>query len=52
MKRQIRLMFHKLGFTVERLKRIRIAHLELGNLVPGAWRVLPKREVCKLEAAS
>lgn len=50
MKRQIRLMFRQLGFTVERLKRIRIAQLEIGNLVPGAWRVLSDREVRKLEA--
>jgi len=49
MKRQIRLMFRKLGFTVERLKRTRIAHLELGTLVPGAWKVLSEREVRKLE---
>jgi 23S rRNA pseudouridine2605 synthase len=48
MKRQIRLMFRQLGFTVERLKRTRIGHLELGNLVPGAWKVLPEREVRKL----
>ena len=48
MKRQIRLMFRQLGFTVERLKRIRIAQLELGTLVPGAWRVLPEREIRKL----
>ena len=52
MKRQIRLMFRKLGFTVERLKRIRIAQLELGNLVPGAWRVLSEREIRKLGAGS
>ena len=51
MKRQIRLMFRQLGFTVERLKRIRIAHLTLGTLVPGAWRVLSEREAGKLEAA-
>ena len=52
MKRQIRLMFRQLGFTVERLKRIRIAHLTLGTLVPGAWRVLPEREVRRLGAVS
>ena len=52
MKRQIRLMFRRLGFTVERLKRLRIAHLTLGNLVPGAWRVLPEREVRTLERVS
>ena len=50
MERQIRLMFRQLGFTVERLKRIRIAHLELGTLAPGAWRVLPERDVRKLGA--
>lgn len=48
MKRQIRLMFRQLGFTVERLKRIRIAQLELGTLAPGAWRVLSERDVRKL----
>jgi pseudouridine synthase len=52
MKRQIRLMFRQLGFTVERLKRIRIAQLELGTLAPGAWRVLPEREIRKLGGAS
>ena len=52
MKRQIRLMFRHLGFTVERLKRIRIARLELGSLAPGAWRVLPDRELRKLEGMS
>ena len=52
MKRQIRLMFRQLGFTVERLKRIRIAGLELGTLAPGAWRVLSEREVRKLEIVS
>ncbi|NDD82034.1 MAG: rRNA pseudouridine synthase, partial [Verrucomicrobia bacterium] len=41
MKRQIRLMFRQLGFTVERLKRVRIARLELGTLAPcGDWRFL------------
>ena len=48
MKRQIRLMFRKLGFTVERLKRIRIARLGLGTLSPGEWRVLAPREMEKL----
>jgi len=49
MKRQIRLMFRCLGFTVERLKRIRIGGLELGHLPPGAWRVLSSHDVRKLE---
>jgi 23S rRNA pseudouridine2605 synthase len=49
MKRQIRLMFRCLGFTVERLKRTRIGGLELGQLVPGGWRVLSGYEQRKLE---
>jgi 23S rRNA pseudouridine2605 synthase len=49
MKRQIRLMFRTLGFTVERLKRTRIGGLELGHLAPGAWRVLSAHEAGKLE---
>jgi len=52
MKRQIRLMFRTLGFTVERLKRTRIGGLELGHLVPGAWRVLSAHEAGKLEVNS
>ena len=52
MKRQIRLMFRTLGFTVERLKRTRIGGLEIGNLVPGAWRVLSAHEAGKLDAKS
>ena len=52
MKRQIRLMFRQLGFTVERLKRVRIARLELGTLAPGAWRVLPERDLRRLEVSS
>jgi len=52
MKRQIRLMFRTLGFTVERLKRTRIGGLEIGNLVPGAWRVLSAHEAGKLDVKS
>ncbi|NDA26073.1 MAG: rRNA pseudouridine synthase [Verrucomicrobia bacterium] len=52
MKRQIRLMFRQLGFTVERLKRVRIARLELGTLAPGAWRVLPERDLRRLGVSS
>jgi len=52
MKRQIRLMFRVLGFTVERLKRVRIGGLELGTLQPGAWRVLSAKDTRKLEKES
>jgi 23S rRNA pseudouridine2605 synthase len=50
MKRQIRLMFRCLGFTVEKLKRTRIGGLELGQLVPGGWRVLSSYDQRKLES--
>jgi 23S rRNA pseudouridine2605 synthase len=44
-KRQIRRMFSALGFKVVRLRRVRIAGLELGDLEPGAWRQLTPAEV-------
>jgi 23S rRNA pseudouridine2605 synthase len=47
-KRQIRLMFFKLGYEVKRLVRTRIGRLNLGALQPGQWRVLDKREVALL----
>jgi 23S rRNA pseudouridine2605 synthase len=43
--RQIRRMFHALGYNVKRLVRVRIGNLRLGDLAPGHWRVLTKREV-------
>jgi 23S rRNA pseudouridine2605 synthase len=48
-KRQIRLMFHKLGYEVKRLIRTRIGDLEIGTLQPGEWRALHKREVALLK---
>ena len=47
-KRQIRLMFLKLGYEVKRLIRTRIADLKIGTLQPGEWRALGKREVAVL----
>jgi 23S rRNA pseudouridine2605 synthase len=47
-KRQVRLMFFKLGYEVERLRRTRIGRLELGTLKPGEWRMLEAREVALL----
>lgn len=47
-KRQIRLMFFKLGYEVKRLRRTRIGALELGTLKPGEWRSLRVREVALL----
>jgi 16S rRNA U516 pseudouridylate synthase RsuA-like enzyme len=49
MKRQIRLMFLKIGYEVKRLLRTRIGGLKLATLRPGEWRVLDKREVALLE---
>ena len=42
--RQIRRMVRKVGNQVVHLKRIRIANIKLGNLPPGAWRHLSRRE--------
>lgn len=48
-KRQIRLMFLKLGYEVKRLIRTRIGDLSIGTLRPGEWRALDKREVALLK---
>jgi 23S rRNA pseudouridine2605 synthase len=42
---QIRIMFKHFGFLVEKLKRVKIAFFELGELKPGAYRTLTTREV-------
>lgn len=47
-KRQVRLMFKAVGHPVIRLKRIRIGNLGLGNLPPGAYRLLTAEEVSAL----
>lgn len=44
---QIRMMFKHFGFLVEKLKRVRIAFIELGPLKPGALRHLTNEEVSK-----
>lgn len=46
---QIRIMFKHLGFLVEKLKRVKIGFLELGNLKPGAYRTLTNAEVARFE---
>ncbi|WP_246000958.1 pseudouridine synthase [Pontibacter diazotrophicus] len=46
--RQIRRMCYKLGYQVEKLVRIRIITLELGNLAPGDWRYLSQSEISDL----
>ncbi len=44
MKRQIRYMIQAVHHRVKRLVRLKIGHLELGNLRPGKWRILTEQE--------
>ncbi len=46
--RQIRRMCSELGYEVYRLQRIRIMNIHLGNLPPGQWRDLTKKERTQL----
>ncbi len=46
--RQIRRMVRKVGHQVVGLKRIRIAHIKLGQLPSGSWRYLTQKECEKL----
>jgi 23S rRNA pseudouridine2605 synthase len=50
MKRQIRVMFYRLGYEVKRLLRIRIGGLQLSKLSSGEWRALRAGEVALLTA--
>jgi 23S rRNA pseudouridine2605 synthase len=45
MKRQIRETARELGLSVQRLIRVRISNLELGDLKSGAWRLLTNHEM-------
>ncbi|MBX7207833.1 MAG: rRNA pseudouridine synthase [Verrucomicrobiaceae bacterium] len=45
LKRQIRLMFYRLGYEVERLIRIRIGWLQLKGMSRGDWRELTEAEI-------
>ncbi|WP_240452999.1 pseudouridine synthase [Acholeplasma equirhinis] len=47
--RQIRRMTEALGYKVVKLQRIRIMHIELGDLPIGYWRYLTQDEIQKLE---
>jgi 23S rRNA pseudouridine2605 synthase len=51
-KRQIRVMFETMGYTVTKLLRVRIGQLWLGDLEPGQWAVLTPPEVAMLMGAS
>ncbi|HPH95942.1 MAG TPA: pseudouridine synthase [Anaerolineaceae bacterium] len=48
-KRQIREVGKTIGLPVERIIRVRIATLKLGNLKPGEWRYLTREEVAALQ---
>ena len=50
-KRQIRLMLYELGYEVERLARVRLGPLKIGEIRPGEWRLLSSKEVAMLKAA-
>jgi len=45
---QIRVMLDELGYTIERLKRVRVGKILLGNLKPGQTRELEKKELADL----
>jgi 23S rRNA pseudouridine2605 synthase len=49
-KRQIRLMLYELGYEVERLARVRLGPLKIGEMRPGEWRLLTGKEVATLKA--
>jgi 23S rRNA pseudouridine2604 synthase len=46
--RQIRRMCSALGYKAQRLQRVRIMNIRLGNLQPGQWRHLTPAEVAAL----
>ncbi|MGA9533846.1 MAG: pseudouridine synthase, partial [Anaerolineales bacterium] len=48
MKRQIRRTAEQLGYTVERLIRVRMGTLKLGDLPSGSWRRLNEGEAASL----
>lgn len=47
--RQIRRMFEVFDYSVEELHRISFAGLKLGQLRPGEWRYLNKKEIAQLK---
>jgi len=48
--RQIRRMFHEIGYDVKRLVRIRIGNLRLSDLPRGSWRPLTRVESISLRS--
>jgi 23S rRNA pseudouridine2605 synthase len=51
-KRQIREVGSRIGLPVQRIIRVRIGSLVLGNLKPGDWRHLSKEEIAQLSSLS
>jgi len=49
--REVRRMFEALGFTVNRLKRVKIGKIALGELPLGKWRTLTESEIKSLLSA-
>jgi 23S rRNA pseudouridine2605 synthase len=50
--RQIRRMFEVVGYKVKRLVRVRMGHLQLGDLPRGHWRPLTARELARLRPST
>ena len=48
--REVRRLFESQGLTVERLARIQIGKIKLGELKPGKWRTLTEAEINSLLA--
>ncbi len=48
--RQIRRMCEYLGYTVVKLKRVRIMNIDLGKLPVGKWRLLTPQEIDTIQA--
>lgn len=48
--RQIRRMFHAVGYDVKRLVRVRVGDLRLGDLPRAQWRALSRTELFRLSA--
>jgi 23S rRNA pseudouridine2605 synthase len=46
--REVRRLFESQGWTVERLRRIQIGKIKLGELKPGRWRMLTETEISTL----
>jgi len=46
--RQIRRMCSALGYKAQRLQRVRIINIQLGQLAPGEWRNLTPQELVEL----